>query len=225
MRLDKKTKPNDRVAVALVLCFCVVAIASIFSMRSNLEQLGLGDDDKINISQENETNKAEQNVVKPVPTVDSTAPKQENNQGSEKSTIDGNYDFTIPVIGKITKEFSSDVPIYSKTLDQFTIHNGIDIEAPADTQVFAIADGTVTKVFKDDKLGLTIEITHTGGLVTKYSNLSTTKMVGEGDVVKKGAVISGVGNTALFESLESPHLHFEVIKDGVQIDPIKYVKK
>lgn len=223
MRLDKK--PNDRVAVALVLCFCVVAIASIFSMRSNLEQLGLDDSDNINISQVKENNKEEQqNVVKPVPTVDSTTPKENKDQSTDKQNT-SNSGFTAPVNGTITKEFSNEVPVYSKTLDQYAIHSGVDIEAPADTQVVAVADGTVARVYKDDKLGLTIEIAHGGGLVTKYSNLSTTKMVGEGDVVKKGEAISGVGNTALFESLEAPHLHFEVIKDGVQINPLSYVKK
>ena len=80
------------------------------------------------------------------------------------------------------------------------------------------------KVYNDDKLGITIEISHGNGIVTKYSNLSTTKMVGEGDVVKKGQPISGVGSSALFESLESPHLHFEVLKDGVPIDPSGYIK-
>lgn len=219
MRLNKK--PNDKVAVALVLCFCVVAIASIFSMRSNLEQLGLGDDDNINIAQQDEDKSGEQDVVKPVPTVDSTVPKQDT--VGDKG-VANNSAFTAPLKGKITKGYSSDVPIYSKTLDQFIVHSGIDIEAPADTQVLAVADGTVTKVYTDDKLGLSIEVSHSGGIITKYSNLSTTKMVGEGDVVKKGQAISGVGNTALFESLESPHLHFEVLKDGVPIDPSDYVK-
>ena len=51
MRLNNK-KPNDKVAVALVLCFCVVAIASIFSMRSNFDQLDLDNDDNINIARE-----------------------------------------------------------------------------------------------------------------------------------------------------------------------------
>jgi murein DD-endopeptidase MepM/ murein hydrolase activator NlpD len=48
-------------------------------------------------------------------------------------------------------------------------------------------------------------------------------MVGEGDVVKKGQPISGVGSSALFESLESPHLHFEVLKDGVALDPSEFM--
>ena len=223
MRLNNK-KPNDKVAVALVLCFCVVAIASIFTMKSNFDQLDLDDDDNLNIAQEDKViDEGDKDVVKPVPTVDSTAQKpvpEESPAVPEKKATS----FTVPVEGRITKEFSKDVPIYSPTLDQYVIHTGVDIEAPADTQVLAAGDGTITKVYNDDKLGITIEISHGNGIVTKYSNLSTTKMIGEGDVVKKGQPISGVGSSALFESLESPHLHFEVLKDGVSIDPRSYIK-
>ena len=223
MRLNNK-KPNDRVAVALVLCFCVVAIASIFTMRSNFNQLDLSDDDKINIAQEdNQAKEEEQNVVQQIPTVDSTAPKPNTTDNNVVEKKGGSSLYTVPLHGKISKQFSNEVPIYSQTLDEYVVHNGVDIAAPADTQVVAVADGTITKVYNDDKLGITIELSHGNGIVTKYSNLSTTKMVGEGDVVKKGQPISGVGSSALFESLESPHLHFEVLKDGVAIDPSDYM--
>jgi murein DD-endopeptidase MepM/ murein hydrolase activator NlpD len=226
MRLNNK-KPNDRVAVALVLCFCVVAIASIFTMRSNFSQLDLNNDDNINIAQNDQQQETEnQNVVKPVPVVDSTAPKQDTGDSQAKpERKSSNAPFSMPIRGKvtITKQFSKDVPIYSQTLDEYVVHQGVDIAAPADTQVLAAADGTVTKVYSDDKLGITIELSHGNGIVTKYSNLSTTKMVGEGDVVKKGQPISGVGSSALFESLESPHLHFEVLKDGVALDPSEFM--
>jgi murein DD-endopeptidase MepM/ murein hydrolase activator NlpD len=194
MRLNNK-KPNDRVAVALVLCFCVVAIASIFTMRSNFNQLDLKDDDKINIAQEdNQTKEEEQKVVQPIPTVDSTAPKQNAPENKAVEEKGGSAPYTVPVHGKISKQFSDEVPIYSQTLDEYIVHKGVDIAAPADTQVVAVADGTITKVYNDDKLGITIEVSHGNGIVTKYSNLSTTKMVGEGDVVKKGQPISGVGS-------------------------------
>lgn len=223
MRLNSK-KPNDRVAVALVLCFCVVAIASIFTMRSNFNQLDLNHDDNINIAQEdNQQKEEEQNVVKPVPTVDSTTPKTDISEDQVKGNGESASSFTIPLKGQIVKVFSNEVPIYSQTLDEYVVHTGIDIQAPADTQVLAAGDGTITKVYNDDKLGITIELSHGSGIVTKYSNLSTTKMVEEGDVVKKGQPISGVGSSALFESLESPHLHFEVLKDGVAIDPTEYI--
>lgn len=184
MRLNNK-KPNDRVAVALVLCFCVVAIASIFTMRSNFNQLDLNDDDKINIAQEDKQAKEEeQKVVQQIPTVDSTTPKTDgaDNNVEQKG---GSLAYTVPVNGKVSKQFSDEVPIYSQTLDEYIVHKGVDIAAPADTQVVAVADGTITKVYNDDKLGITIELSHGNGIVTKYSNLSTTKMVGEGDVVKR----------------------------------------
>ncbi|MDD2190361.1 MAG: M23 family metallopeptidase [Eubacteriales bacterium] len=226
MRLKIK-KPNDRVAVALVLCFCVVAIASIFSMRSNFDQLNLDSKENINIAKDDKSIiNREQDVVKPVPTVDSTVPKQ-NQSGEQQGTTvreDAAASFSIPLKGKVNKGFSMEEPVYSKTLDQYIIHSGIDIEAPVDTQILAAGDGTVTKVYKDDKLGITIEVSHGNGIVTRYSNLSTNKMVGEGDVLKKGQPISGVGSSALFESLEPPHLHFEVLKDGVAIDPTNYIK-
>jgi len=223
MRLNNK-KPNDRVAVALVLCFCVIAIASVLTLRSNFDQLDLRDDDKINIAQQDDqTKEAEQNVVKPVPTIDSASQTPDTGENEAVPERKGTASaFTLPLKGTVTKLFSNEVPIYSQTLDEYIIHNGIDIQAPADTQVTAAADGTITKVYNDDKLGITIEISHGNGIVTKYSNLSTTKMVGEGDVVKKGQAISGVGSSALFESLESPHLHFEVLKDGVAVDPAAF---
>ncbi|QOX65529.1 M23 family metallopeptidase [Anoxybacterium hadale] len=223
MRLNPK-KPNDRVAVALVLCFCVVAIASIFTMKSNFDQLNLDDDDNINIAQDdNMIDQGGQDVVKPVPTIDSTAQKPEpaETPGTKEKKATS---FTVPLEGKVVKEFSKDVPIYSPTLDQFIVHTGVDIEAPTDTPVLAAGDGTITKVYNDDKLGITIEIAHGDGIVTRYSNLSTTKMIGEGDVVKKGQAISGVGSSSLFESLETPHLHFEVLKDGIPIDPSSYIR-
>jgi murein DD-endopeptidase MepM/ murein hydrolase activator NlpD len=169
MRLNNK-KPNDRVAVALVLCFCVVAIASIFTMRSNFSQLDLNNDDNINIAQNDQQQEEEtenKNVVKPVPVVDSTAPKQDTGDSQVKPEKSSIAPYTLPIKGKskITKQFSDDVPIYSQTLDEYVVHQGVDIAAPADTQVLAVADGTVTKVYNDDKLGITIEVSHGNGIV------------------------------------------------------------
>jgi len=247
MRLKDK-KPNDRVAVALVLCFCVVAIASIFTMRSSIGRIDLGPENNINVAEEDDLPPypQEQAVSEPVPTVDSAtadpAPPQESESvpapdsapaplpepaqsGKDKSSGESAAaDFMMPVNGTLVKGFSDDIPVYSITLDQFMVHPGLDIEAPKDTQVLAAAGGTVTKVYNDDKYGITIEISHGNGLVTKYANLSTNKMVEEGDVVKKGQPISGVGSSGLFESLEAPHLHFEVQKNGVPVNPDGYIK-
>ena len=57
-----------------------------------------------------------------------------------------------------------------------------------------------------------------------YSNLSTSDLVEVGDVVEAGKVIGGVGTTGLFESLEPAHLHLEMLKDGVYVNPADYIK-
>ena len=109
-------------------------------------------------------------------------------------------------------------------MDQYKNHCGMDIEAPEDTQVMAAAAGTVTAVYDDDRYGTSVEITHPKDIVTIYSNLSTAEMVEVGDTVTSGQIIGGVGSTGLFESLEPAHLHFEMLKGGVYVDPAEYIK-
>ncbi len=163
------------------------------------------------------------NVSQTVPSVDS---RDTTGGGAITKKAEGgksNYGFEMPVKGEIQKEFSAETPLYSKTLEQYEVHFGVDIAAPADTQVKAIEGGTVTAVYEDDKLGITIEINHGDGYVSRYSNLSTMEMVEENDVVERGQVISGVGNSALFETLDPEHLHFELWKDGQAVNPAEYL--
>jgi len=131
----------------------------------------------------------------------------------------------VPVFGTMYTEFSEDVLVYSKTLDQWSTHAGIDIKAEEGSPVRAAMDGVVDLVVNDPQLGLTIVLDHGGEVYTKYSNLSTLDLVSINQSVKKGDVISGVGKTALYEIADDPHLHFEVIKQGKSVDPKKYLPK
>lgn len=131
----------------------------------------------------------------------------------------------VPVFGTAYTEFSEDTLVYSKTLDQWSTHIGLDIKAEEGSPVRAAMDGVVEELVNDPKLGLTIIINHGGKVQTKYSNLSTLDLVTINQNVKKGDVISGIGKTALYEIADDPHLHFEVIKDGKNINPKKYLPK
>ncbi|MGE4282600.1 MAG: peptidoglycan DD-metalloendopeptidase family protein [Clostridia bacterium] len=124
-----------------------------------------------------------------------------------------------PVDGEVILEYAKDKLVYSKTLEEWRTHNGIDIRSDRGTQVKAAANGVIEKIYKDDGLGITILIDHGNGLKTKYCNLSTDSMVKEKQSIKQGQAISGIGDTAIFEVGDQPHLHFEVIKDGQNIDP------
>ncbi|MGN9164447.1 peptidoglycan DD-metalloendopeptidase family protein [Tissierellaceae bacterium HCP3S3_D8] len=127
--------------------------------------------------------------------------------------------FIMPADGEIITEFTEDSLIYSKTLDEWRGHSGIDIKLDIGTKVKAIGDGVVKDVYEDSLWGNVIVIDHGDGIESKYSNLGTRDMVNVGVKVKQGDHISTVGNSAGIEMLMDSHLHFEIIKDGKIVDP------
>lgn len=133
-------------------------------------------------------------------------------------------EFGIPVEGETVRSFAKDSLVYSQTLEEWIVHLGIDIKASRTTVVKASEAGTITAIKNDPRYGLTIVIEHVNGYKTVYSNLLTTEFVSEGDNVEKGQSIGTVGNSAAFEIVDEPHLHFEIIKDDVNVDPNIYLK-
>lgn len=133
-------------------------------------------------------------------------------------------EFTRPVEGEIIRNFAKDSLIYSETLQEWVTHLGIDIKANRTTVVKAAERGTVTAIKNDPRYGLTIVIEHTNGFKTIYSNLLSTEFVSEQEKVEKGQAIGTVGNSAAFEITDEPHLHFEIIKDDINVDPNMYIK-
>lgn len=213
MREEKKKK--DRTALVLVLCFCVVALTSVFAVKANLDKLGSAEKD-MEISKNTKTQTSDAQAAARTPVVDS--------KDSESRTENKTADYIAPVEGSVQMEYSMDMPIYSKTLDQYMTHPGVDIAAPLSAKVKAIAHGTITKVYKDDRYGMTVQITHDNGILSIYSNLAEEGIAEMGDVVEQGQVIGAVGETALFETLEEAHLHLEMTKDSACINPADYIK-
>ncbi len=132
-------------------------------------------------------------------------------------------EFIRPVEGKIIKESSIDEVVYWETLDVWKIHEGIDIASDEGTSVKAIESGKVVGVKTDPIFGKLVLINHGQTVVSIYCNLDEKVKVKEGDTVKKGDVIGKVGNTAYGEIEEESHLHFELMKDSVYVDPADYI--
>ena len=140
----------------------------------------------------------------------------------DKKSVDPTFKY--PVTGEVLTEYAKDKLVYSNTLGEWITHTGIDIKAEKTTVVKASADGTVKAIKTDPRYGLTVVIEHTNGFSTVYSNLLTAEFVKEGEKVTSGQTIGTVGNTASFEILDESHLHFEILKNGEQIDPNMYLK-
>ena len=132
--------------------------------------------------------------------------------------------FMAPVSGEIIKDFANENLIYSKTLEEWTTHTGIDIKADKTSIVTASEEGNIESIKNDPRYGLTITISHRNGFKTIYSNLLSTEFVKENEFVEKGQTIGTVGDSASFEVADESHLHFEMYKDGNIVNPTIYLK-
>lgn len=100
------------------------------------------------------------------------------------------------------------------------MHYGIDIAAPAGTAIKAADGGKVTYAGWKGSYGYLVEIDHENGYVTRYAHCSKIE-VKVGSRVYKGQIIARVGSTG---RSTGSHLHFEVLKNGVHVNPYGYVK-
>lgn len=155
-----------------------------------------------------------------------TENKNDKNEAEENKVTETTVElnFERPVEGDIVRDFAVESLIYSETLQEWTTHTGIDIKADKTTVVKSAEAGTVKTIKNDPRYGLTVIVEHANGFQTVYSNLLTSEFVVEGEKVEKGQSLGTVGNTAAFEIADEPHLHFEILKDSVQVDPNIYLK-
>ena len=126
---------------------------------------------------------------------------------------DNNIKFIMPTKGNITSGFGAREEIFS---DIDSYHTGIDIANKKGTDIIASHDGKVTKVSNNKYNGNFVEITN-GKVITKYAHMDSVS-IKQGASVKAGSVIGKMGETGY---ATGPHLHFEVVVDGVKIDPTK----
>ena len=173
-------------------------------------------DNKTNISKQNTSTTNSKNT--------NTKTESTNKTVDSKATENKELSFEKPVDGEIVKEYAKDNLIYSNTLQEWTTHLGIDIKADKTTVVKSAEAGKVKSIKNDPRYGLTIVIEHDNGYQTVYSNLLSSEFVVEGEKVEKGQSIGTVGNTAAFEIADEAHLHFEILKDSIQVDPNIYLK-
>jgi murein DD-endopeptidase MepM/ murein hydrolase activator NlpD len=121
-----------------------------------------------------------------------------------------------PVKGWVTSGFG---PRVSPFTEKPAWHDGLDIGAAANAPVQAPAQGRVTAIGFDPKLGILVKIDHGFSIETVYGHLAKA-LVKEGQRVKRGEVVGLVGSTGL---ATGPHLHYMVKVNGQALDPVKYI--
>ena len=140
---------------------------------------------------------------------------EEEYEKIESSTFNGIYFSVKPVTGNITSRFGAVESIRDHT------HMGMDIAAPNGTPIKAAADGTIKFAGWMSGYGNLVIISHGNGVETYYGHCSKL-YVSKGEEVVAGDTIAEVGSTG---NSTGNHLHFEIRKDGTQVNPQKYLYK
>ncbi|MBO5212127.1 MAG: M23 family metallopeptidase [Clostridia bacterium] len=203
--MEEENKKNTKAFyITLALMLAVVAIliiASIASRRSN---------DTPDVT-DTEQSSGDESSADDSPTI------------SDTDTLP---EFSLPVSGDISIDFSDTVPVFSITMGDYRTHLGVDIEAELGTEVLAVADGVITNVWDDPFMGTCISVEHSGNAVSIYKNLDP--VVKEGIIigceVKSGDVIGVVGESAMNEIAQEPHLHYELKVSDKHVDPKDHFK-
>ena len=212
---QKKLQMNQTLAIALsllvVIAVCITAIA-----------VGTAKKEKPPASSSSSSSSTSRTSQSTSQTTQSTSQTEEK---PNTSVVEEKVTFVSPMTaGNVIKEWAADIPVFSVTMEDYRLHLGIDVAASAGSPVYAVADGTVESVEFHPMMGQTVVIVHKDGYKSVYQNMQTAipSEITAGAEVKAGAQIGAVGDTALIEISEEPHLHFELYKDGNCENPLSH---
>lgn len=213
LREDKGARAIAITVVLMILVLTTIIVATVIANRAvtddtlppvDSEQAGVSDPE--GEPQDPQTPPAEQ-------------------QPSETPTDALPTEFLLPVSGVLLSVHDSDLQVFSPTMQDYRVHLGIDIATVAGATVSAMADGTVSQIWDDVRMGRCVAIKHAGDAYTIYKNLVAEHPDGitVGATVKTGDVIGTVGDSAMVEIASEPHLHLEMTVKGIQVDPTDYL--
>lgn len=219
----KSTRANRAAVITLIVLIAalVVTVAiTVANNRAKMDDLPTNTDPPI-------SDPVPETPKEPDPTPTPEQPAEpEKPSTNTGSTNVGNKlpSFILPVNGALSKKHDPELQVYSTTMNDLRVHVGVDIVTEASAPVYAAADGKISRIWEDTRMGHCIAIEHAGNSFTIYKNLSETLPDGikEGVSVRSGQLIASVGESAMVEIAEEPHLHFEMTVGDLLVDPLEY---
>ncbi len=175
------------------------------------------------------TNRAKKNaadlLTKPPVSDQTPTPEQPTPENPDSEPTVGKVpELAAPVSGTLSRKHVTETQVFSPTLGEYRVHLGIDIETEANAPVCAVAEGKVSQIWEDPLMGWCVAVSHSGECVTVYKNLAKDMAEGitVGASVEEGQLLGCVGESAMIEIAEEPHLHMEMTVKGLQVDPLDY---
>lgn len=153
-----------------------------------------------------------------------TNPDDNNNDKDVSSDTVKTFSIVLPFSKKsVITSFSNEKPVYSQTLDEWACHVGLDFSCKARDEVKSAANGIVKSITEDGVYGKTVTVAHSDGFLTLYRGLDAIN-VNVDELISEGQVIGTAAEVLPYETHMGTHIHFELIKDGIKVNPLSFVK-
>ena len=229
LKEDKGARAIAITVTVMLLVLTAIIITTVIANRAARKEEPLPSADGEVIAPEPEQNDlpAQKEVEDaPVPVGEESHEAPPADTGKTITTTDTFPEHLIlPVSGVLQKSHDPALQVFSSTMGDYRTHLGVDIGTIQGAAVSAMADGVIAQVWEDISMGQCVAVKHGGDAYTIYKNLSTDlpAQTAVGRTVKAGDVIGYVGETAMVEVGEEPHLHVEMTVNGLQVDPTAYL--
>jgi murein DD-endopeptidase MepM/ murein hydrolase activator NlpD len=198
----------------LAVCMAAVAVATYSAIKTG-ENVAVPQD--ANQSQTSGNGSVSEITLPSVPSEDTLINQPSSMPDTTEVGNEGEATyFSLPIDGEIIKGYSDSVLQYSSTFNDMRIHTGMDILGQSGARVSACAQGVVCGIEENTVYGTVVAIDHGNGNVIRYCGIKNIT-VALNDSVEAGDVIGEVGTVAN-ESEDQPHIHIELLKDGVLSD-------
>ncbi len=158
--------------------------------------------------------------IDPTDPTDPTDPEEPNEPTGPSEPTEPTY---VRPIAVETCSVEYDAIYINETTDFIYRHKAVDFAAEAGTEVYAMADGTVTAISLSEELGNLITIDHGEGLTTTYRFVEPSETLAVGAAVEANTVIGTVAEAYGSEAADGTHLHLEIAVDGSPVDPNEYL--
>ena len=221
----KRKFKYGNVYLALGICVIAVAVAAVISLTpskggtledNGFSRVSISWNESIFYETAPETDAVDFDVTG-VPDLRVTGEIEETEAKKEKK-------FILPMGNHVIKDYSNGEMVFSKTMGDWRIHNGVDFGGASGNSVSAVEDGIITAVYDDSFWGTVIEIDHGDGMLVRYCGLKKGSTLPDGAKVTRGEKIGTLGNIPV-ESGDGDHLHIEISINGKTVDPLEALGK
>lgn len=232
----KKTKNMSNARFYIALCCCVLVIALVGYVGRKANRQNNPDQEVAQVVEAEESPIPTFAPPSTAPTKPSIAPATaapkkaqtvsktvETEEAPAAQTSADKPTFAAPLAGKVAEGFSGDKLIYNNALSDWRTHDGIDIACTAGTDVHPAAAGTITEVY-DDVRGGCVAVDHKNGYTTLYAGLGDVSALSVGQELAADSVLGKTADKISGENVTEPHLHFELMHDGENVNPTDFIQ-